>query len=115
MDGKAKSFRKRSREENRGRSRVGRRYSRQLRGDAGAYLERRKGSGASVEQVASELGVSSVSLSRWSQATVRSGSVVPVEVVENESTPELSLVTPRGYRIEGLSEATVVRLVERLG
>jgi transposase len=114
MEGKLKSFRKRSREENRGRTRAGRRYSRQLRRDAVAYLERKKRDGASVEQVASELGVSVLSLSRWSGEQARVGSLVPVEVVVPEST-ELSVVTPGGYRIEGLSEESVVRLVERLG
>lgn len=115
MDGKLKSFRKRSGEENRGRARGGRRYSRQLRVDAVAYLERKRRVGASVEQVASELGVSVLSLSRWSREEASGGSLVPVEVVAAETSAELSVVTPGGYRIEGLSEESVVRLVERLG
>jgi hypothetical protein len=40
---------------------------------------------------------------------------VEVTVTASEESAELSLVTPRGYRIEGLSEERLLRLVERLG
>ena len=115
MDAKLRAFRKRAREENRGRKGLGRRYSRQLRLDAVAYLKRKKRDGASVEDVASELGVSNWSLSRWVQESERNGVVVPVELAQVEARTELSLVTPGGYRIEGLSEQRLLRLVERLG
>jgi transposase-like protein len=114
MDEKLRAFRKRAREENRG-SEKRRRYSRELREEAVAYVARRKRAGASVERIASELGVSSVSLSRWSRARENSVSLVPVEIVANDERSCLSLLTPRGYRVEGLSEASAVRLVERLG
>jgi transposase-like protein len=115
MDKKLRAFRKQAREENRGRRGLARRYSRQLRLDAVAYLKRKKRDGMSVERVASELGVSNWSLSRWSQESERRGEVVPVEVTASEESAKLSLVTPKGYRIEGLSEERVLRLVERLG
>ena len=115
MDGKLRAFRKQARKENRGRKGLARRYSRRLRLDAVAYLKRKKREGVSLDVVASELGVSNWSLSRWSRESDRRGEVVPVEVSASEETVELSLVTPRGYRIEGLSEERLVRLVERLG
>ncbi len=43
------------------------------------------------------------------------GIVRRVEVVESEKRTEITLVTPRGYRIEGLSEQRLLRLVEQLG
>lgn len=114
MDEQLRVFRERSRQENRG-SKKRRRYSQELREEAVAYVERRKREGASVERIASELGVSSVSLSRWSRAMGNTKSLVPVEIVANEDPSRLSLLTPRGYRLEGLSEASAVRLLERLG
>ena len=115
MDTKLRAFRKQAREENRGRKGLARRYSRELRLDAVAYLNRKKRDGASVERIASELGVSNWSLSRWARESERLGVVVPVEVTASEESKELSLVTPGGYRVEGLSEEGLVRLVGRLG
>jgi len=68
-----------------------------------------------AEQAASELGVSSWSLSRWLPATESRGALVPVELTQVEESTELSLVKPRGYRVEGLSEERLLRVVERLG
>ena len=79
-----------------------------------AYLKRKNGEGESLERVASELGVSNWSLSRWVRESAAAGVLRPVEV-EEVSSNEFSLLTPRGYRVEGLSEESVVRLVERLG
>ena len=115
MDAKLRAFRKRAEEENRDRKGLARRYSRELRLDAVAYLKRRKSDGATMGRAASELGVSSWSLSRWMRETEGRGEVVPVELTEAEESTELSLVTPQGYRVEGLSEERLVRLVERLG
>ena len=70
MDMKLREFRKQAGEENRGRRGLGRRYSGQLRLAAVAYLRRKKGEGASLERVASELGVSHWSLSRWVRESV---------------------------------------------
>lgn len=115
MDVKLRAFRKQAREENRGRTGLARRYSRQLRLDAVAYLNRKKRDDVSVDSVASELGVSNWSLSRWARESESLGEVVPVEVTASEESKELSLVTPGGYRVEGLSEERLLRLVERLG
>ena len=115
MDARLRAFRKQAREENRGRRGQARRYSRELRLDAVAYLKRKKAEGTTAEQAASELGVSSWSLSRWLRAPESRGALVPVELTQVEESTELSLVTPRGYRVEGLSEQRLLRLVERLG
>jgi transposase-like protein len=115
MDARVRAFRKRAREENRGRAGRSLRYSRELRLDAVRYLKRCKRAGGTLEGAASELGVSCWSLSRWQQESERSGGLVPVEVTELKESAEVSLVTPRGYRVEGLSEETLIRVLERVG
>ncbi len=114
MEARARGFRKRAREENRGRTGLGRRYSGELRREAVLYLTQKKGEGASHEEVASALGVSSWSLARWTREVDTKGVVRRVEVVESEKPSEMTLVTPGWYRIEGLSEDRLLRLVERL-
>ncbi len=114
MDAGARRFRRRVRAENGGRRGTRLRYSKKLRAEAMRYLERRRREGVSAEQAASELGVSGWSLSRWSRGSSRN--LRRVEVVETaEPSSPLTLVTPGGYRIEGLTEETLVRVVERLG
>lgn len=114
MVSRARRFRKQVRAENGGRQGTRLRYSEELRAEAVRYVECRRREGASAKQAASELGVSGWSLSRWSRASL--APLRRVEVVEMaEDATLLTLVTPRGYRIEGLSEASLVRLVERLG
>ena len=118
MDTQVRVFRKRAREENGGRKGTSLRYSRELRLDADRYLKRRRQAGGSLEIAAGELGVSCWSLSRWQQESEseRQFALVPVEITEEDSTARTpTLVTPRGYRVEGLSEEVLVRLVERLG
>ena len=114
MDRQVRVFRKRAREENGGRKGTSLRYSRELRLEAVRYLKRRRQAGGSLEVAAAELGVSCWSLSRWQQESERQFALVPVEITEEESGAP-TLVTPRGYRVEGLSEEVLVRLVERLG
>ncbi|MDH4283074.1 MAG: hypothetical protein OEV36_10515 [Myxococcales bacterium] len=78
-------------------------------------MSRKRHEGVGLAQVASELGVSSWSLWRWVQESERRVGLVPVEVTEAEESKEVSVVTPRGYRVEGLSEEGLLRLIERLG
>jgi hypothetical protein len=115
MESEVKGFRKRARRENGGRGGKSLRYSHELRLEAVTYLARKKREGVGLARVASELGVSSWSLWRWVQESKRRVALVPVEVTEAEESRELSVVTPRGYRVEGLSEESLLRLVERLG
>jgi hypothetical protein len=53
-----------------------------------------------VERVASELGVSGESLRQWLRRAA--GGFVPVTVIGEPARQELVVVTPGGYRIEGL-------------
>ena len=69
--------------------------------------------------VARELGLSESGLGRWMRRSGEpSGRFRPVEVVDSVSGPfpssSLVLVTPQGYRVEGLSLAAVAALLPRL-
>ena len=93
---------------------------RSLRAEAVAYLRERVQGGASAETVASELGVSGWSLSRWRRglSPEKNSTLQLVEVVadcaEEGTKPLVTLVTPDGYRIEGLERDDVSRMLESL-
>jgi hypothetical protein len=71
-----------------------------------------------LEGIAEELGVSSSALQRWVTADREVKEPVTlreVSVVEpGSSVRGLTVVTPRGYRIEGLDITSAVRLLQAL-
>jgi transposase-like protein len=97
---------------------VGRRYPMELRAVAVAVAEDRREE--PLSRVAADLGISAVSLQRWLEQSepIR---FRPVEVeVASAEVPEtpargLALITPRGYRVEGLEAAELVSLLRVLG
>ena len=120
MDPRVRRFRKQAREENRGRAGRSRRYSRELRSLGVAYLRQEQKRGASCDTVASELGISGWSLTRWLRGTeVEARSALrAVEVIaegcEGPKSLGVTLVTPDGYRIEGLNGPEIRSLLEAL-
>ncbi|MEZ4297012.1 MAG: hypothetical protein R3B70_18750 [Polyangiaceae bacterium] len=102
------------------RSGVGRPYPEPLRRAANAYRREREREGASVRQVASELGVSGPSLMRWGrQLEEAGGEFRAIEVVAERVEPASPAGTvvvygPRGLRIEGLCLEELAALIERL-
>ena len=79
-----------------------------------ALTERRRAEGTPLMTIARELGVSESGLNRWLQK--KSGSIRPIRVIEQAAAAaELVLVTPGGYRLEGLDAASAVDLLRRLG
>ena len=67
---------------------------------------------------AAELGLSRSSVLGWTARASAPAVFVPVEVVLDPRPtppPALALVSPRGYRVEGLDAATIAVLLERLG
>ena len=120
MDMRVRRFRKQARAENRGRSGTRLRYSRAVRSLALDYLREQRQRGASAKRVASELGVSGWSLIRWSRRENVPGTTVlrEVEVVDERtdvaSELVLTVVTPDGYRIEGLRGQEVRSVLEAL-
>ena len=111
MDGQAAQFRESVREWNPGKVTGRRRFSEAQRGEAVSYLDRRRREGASVSLIAEELGVGKTTLERWRSRRSRFVRVEPLP----EAAMDLSMVSPGGYRIEGLSVDQAVDLLSRLG
>lgn len=93
---------------------VGRRYPAELRALAVAVAQERREE--PLARVAADLGVSAVSLQRW----LEQGEPAGFRPVEIEPSPVatlargLALITPRGYRVEGLEAGVLVSLLRVL-
>lgn len=85
-----------------------------LREEIVEFAQARRREGCSVKKIAEELGVSESGLSRWLPSG--SGRLRPVRVAEKRSSPDqLVLVTPGGYRLEGLSASSAAEVLRGLG
>lgn len=91
-----------------------RRYSAEERGTMVQKARAMRASGMSLAAVASELGVSVISLTKWLRDDRPVPSFLPVRLAET-APPVLSLVTPSGYRVEGLTPEGIVALLRILG
>lgn len=91
-----------------------RRYSAEEREAMVQKARAMRASGMSLAAVASELGVSVMSLTKWLRDARPAPSFLPVRIAEAPS-PSLSLVTPSGYRVEGLTPEGIVALLRILG
>jgi hypothetical protein len=115
MDARIKRFRQEASQQ--GAGAVGKRYSTALRQLAVAVVEEH--SDTPLSQIARQLGVSSVSLQRWVEQE-QPARFRPVQV-RFDAEPEVAspgglvLITPRGYRVEGLNAASLAALLSRLG
>jgi hypothetical protein len=114
MDARVKKFRDEASRQ--GVGRVRRRYPAQLRAMAVALAQER--SEEPLGRVAADLGVSALSLLRWLEqgepACFRPVEVEP-EACASSRARGLVLITPRGYRVEGLETETLSSLLRVLG
>ncbi len=110
MDGRAAQFRESVRQGNVGKVSGRRRFTDEQRLEAMSYFELRRREGARVSAIAEELGVGKTTLERWRS---RGSGFVRVEAVPAAS--EVTLVSPSGYRVEGLSADQAIEYVSRLG
>jgi transposase-like protein len=113
MDARVKRFREEASRQ--GVGRAGRRYPAQLRSMAVALARER--SEEPLGRVAADLGVSAVSLQRWLEQG-EPARFRPVEVEPEAASSRASglvLITPRGYRVEGLEAETLSSLLRGLG
>lgn len=104
----------------------GRPYPEALRRAAVEYRRAREHEGASLRSVATELGVNSASLLRWSRTPQQSSAPFrAIELVAPGQSDEIVMepigrtsrivvVGPRGVRVEGLSVAELAELLARL-
>jgi hypothetical protein len=92
-------------------------FPRDLKERAGAWLAERRAAGATVAELAAELGLASGTVLRWSASKAQhSRALVPVEIVADPILAEaMSVISPSGFRVEGLSFADAVALLKALG
>jgi len=102
--------------------RRGRVFPDALRKRATAYARRERAAWRSWGAIAEQLGVAEETVRRWLSGRVeRNRKVVPVEIVEAPTATRppaqgLALVSPTGYRVEGLlSVEEAARLLRALG
>jgi hypothetical protein len=95
-----------------------RRFPLPLRARIMSWTAGRRASGAEWRELAEQLGVPAVTLQSWQAlASSRTSSprLVPVEVLEEPSSTTMTLVSPTGWRIEGLPLALVAQLLRGPG
>ncbi|MEY2934725.1 MAG: hypothetical protein RL033_5474 [Pseudomonadota bacterium] len=97
--------------------RQGRCFPRDLKERTSIWIAERRAAGATAAQIAAELGLASGTVLRWEKAGKRSArALVPVEVVADVAVAgALAVVSPSGFRIEGLSFENAVALLRALG
>lgn len=95
----------------------GARVPRALRAAIAAYARDERAAGASCGAIAERLGLSSESIRRWARTGPGCDGVaeglVPVHVVA-ETARTLTVWSPTGYRVAGLSVEEVAELLRRL-
>src|SRR5438093_9949665 len=88
-----------------------------LRAAIAAYAGDERAAGASCRGIAERLGVSAESIRRWTGDTPgRNGGseLVPVRVVAEATAGRLTIWSPAGYRVDGLSIHAAAELLRRL-
>ncbi len=103
-----------------------------LRKEIVDYARHEVDAGVSVRATASQLGVSNTTLTRWLEEVEQTSTFRPVQiaaasgttagqiahspvVTEQETSRVLVLVSPGGYRVEGLDVEQLAQLLSRLG
>lgn len=114
---RAEQFRRDAARENRARVKTGWRYSPGLRALAVEHCRASRDEGRAWAEIASELGVSTLTLSRWIELASATR-LRPVAIAEHEppsplqsASTLLSVITPGGLRIEGLGWPQILELV----
>jgi hypothetical protein len=77
------------------------------------WIAERRSQGRTVAELADELGVAAATILRGSEGGVRA--LVPVRAVADPAPAAVSVVSPSGFRIEGLTLADAVRVLRELG
>jgi transposase len=94
----------------------GKRYGEELKGQIRRYLQQ-WGEGRSVAKIAEELGISTCTLHFWKQQWAEKGKLVRVRIKPAAAEVErrVMLVSPNGFRVEGLSMEEAAELLRRVG
>jgi hypothetical protein len=94
-------------------TRRGRCVSPELRARATVWIAGERARGRAVAELAAELGVAAGTVIRWSKGVARA--IVPVRIVPDAVTGMVAVVSPSGFRIEGLTIADAVHVLRELG
>lgn len=96
------------------RSHKAQRYPAELRRRAVTVVNALRGEGASWRQVSAAVGLRADTLQRWcgGGSLTAEASLVPVEVVGDRGG--VSILSPKGWRVEGLSLADAASLLRSL-
>jgi hypothetical protein len=89
----------------------------ELRERCARYAATRRAAGAKTNAIATELGVSEMSVARWLRIVPRAA-MVPIRVVEAAPRSILSgvvVITPSGLRVEGLELDALCTVIARVG
>lgn len=101
----------------------GRRYPEELRERAARWAVEQRRAGASWEELGGELGLRVDTLRRWVSAEPRGAAprsgerdvaMVPVRVISAPSERTFAVVSPTGYRLEGVTLAEAASLLGAL-
>jgi hypothetical protein len=113
-DHEARDLRRELAARDRGR---GKRYPASLRVRVGAWLQRHVGNGTTLRAAADAIALDPETARRWLRASPPPvTALVPVEVIAATDTRQsVSLVSPSGYRIEGLTLDEAASLLRRIG
>lgn len=119
MDGRARRFRERARQENRGKKGTGIRYSAELRAAAVAYAREESARGVPRATVARALGVPDHTVATWLRSTPRAGFRRVEMSKAGGRAPEVParvvvFTTRQGDRIEGLDVSGLAALLRAL-
>jgi len=92
-------------------------YPAEIRHRVGRYAQRRRDQGCSWHAIARETGISINALQKWTAAVRESRpptGLVPVQIrpCSEETIPAPVLITPGGYRVEGLDLAGCALLLQ---
>jgi hypothetical protein len=93
----------------------GRRYPAELRARVVSWANGRRAAGTSWEEIKRELGRRFDTVRRWCVDGTETKALVPVRVVATAPARALSVVSPTGYRIDGLTPAEAAALLREIG
>jgi hypothetical protein len=94
----------------------GKRYPAELRARVVTWARGRRAAGATWEEIKRELGQQFDTVRRWCLDGVEAKVLVPVRVVATKAPSRtLSVVSPTGYRIDGLTPLEAAALLREIG
>ena len=118
MDEKIKAFREEVLQWRGTRRKGARPYTTEMKAKALQMAKDLRGQGLAMDVVAKRIGICAATLYLWGSSS-KDRRMVPVKVVRADPpvtvAPCLALVSPRGYRLEGMSVKLAMAMLQELG